>query len=113
MDAPVGAARWRAYPGNGKQRRESAELRQQLSQVTIGRDVKSTRHLVTAHEVRFRAIEALAGHYPVAPMCRLLQVLRSGFYAWRQRSSRSTDCPRVTWIAGSPRIVPIGTESRT
>jgi len=35
--------------------------------------------------VKFRAIEALAGRYPVAPMCRLLRVSRSGFYSWQQR----------------------------
>lgn len=35
--------------------------------------------------MKFRTIEALAGRYPVAPMCRLLQVSRSGFHAWQQR----------------------------
>lgn len=75
-----------AFPGNGKQRGESAKLRrlrQQLAPVTIARDVLS--HPLAAAEVRFRAIEALAGRYPVAPMCRLLRASRSGFYAWQQR----------------------------
>lgn len=35
--------------------------------------------------MKFRAIEALAGRYFIAPVCRLLQVSRSGFYAWQQR----------------------------
>lgn len=35
--------------------------------------------------MKFRAIEALTGRYPVAPICRLLRVSHSGFYAWQQR----------------------------
>lgn len=34
--------------------------------------------------MKFRDIEALAGRYPVAPLCRLLQVSHNGFYAWQQ-----------------------------
>ncbi|WPO48960.1 transposase [Pseudomonas sp. S1Bt23] len=42
---------------------------------------KGDRYLLAAHEVSFRAIEALSGRYPVAPMCRLLRESRTGFYA--------------------------------
>jgi len=47
---------------------------------------KDARHLLTAHGVKFSAVEALVGLYPVALMCRLLWVLSNGFYAWQQRS---------------------------
>lgn len=78
-----------AFPGNCKQRARTRSF------VAYGCSwachhvarctKKGTRHLLAAHEVKFRAIEALAGRYPVAPMCRLLQVSRSGFSAWQQR----------------------------
>jgi len=41
--------------------------------------------------VKFRAIEALAGRYPVEPMCRPLQVCRSSFYAWQQQPASTID----------------------
>lgn len=48
--------------------------------------------------MRFRAIEALAGRYAVAPLCRLLRVSRSGSYAWRQRlpSAREMENRRLS-----------------
>ena len=36
------------------------------------------RHLLATHEVKFLAIEALGGRYPVEPMCRLLRVAQTG-----------------------------------
>jgi putative transposase len=36
--------------------------------------------------VRFRFIEAEKAFYPIAVLCRNLQVQRSGFYAWRKRA---------------------------
>lgn len=36
--------------------------------------------------MKFRAIEALAERYPVAMMCQLFRVSRSGYYAWLGRT---------------------------
>ncbi|HGP1322471.1 transposase [Pseudomonas aeruginosa] len=62
-----------ACPGNGKQRGESAELRrlrQQLAQVTMERDALKKALAIFSQNTTFRASEALAGRYLVAPMCR-------------------------------------------
>jgi putative transposase len=36
--------------------------------------------------VRFRFIEAEKANFPIAALCRVLRVRRSGFYAWRKRA---------------------------
>ena len=65
----------------------------------------------------FRFIEANTAAFPVAMMCRVLEVSRAGYYAWRQRqpSSQQRDDERLTELIrtvhkenrrvyGSPRI---------
>lgn len=58
---------------------------------------------------RFRAVAELCAEYPVKRLCRVLEVSRSGFYAWRRRpvSARRRDDDRLL-----VEIVRIHAESR-
>ena len=38
--------------------------------------------------MKYASIEAQRTHYPIELMCRVLQVSRSGFFAWRVRRER-------------------------
>jgi transposase InsO family protein len=59
--------------------------------------------------VRFRGIEAEKANYSVGMMCRLLEVSRSGFYAWRKRPESRR---RIRDRALTVRIRAVHAESR-
>ena len=48
--------------------------------------------------MRFRFVDAQRARYPIRLLCRVLEVSRSGFYAWRKRepSPRSREDARLT-----------------
>lgn len=56
--------------------------------------------------MRFALIDAEKARYPVALLCEVLQVSRSGFYAWRRRKApprRRADALLAAQIAGAHR----------
>ena len=65
----------------------------------------------------FAGVEEREGEWPIAVLCRVLEVSRSGFYAWRSREPSATAVRREEWVGqvtaihtevkgryGSPRI---------
>ena len=39
-------------------------------------------------KLKYRVIERFRGKYPIETMCRIFEVSRSGYYAWRKRQGR-------------------------
>ena len=67
--------------------------------------------------MRYEAIEAEKAVYPIAMMCEVLEVSRSGYYAWRDREPSDRDKDNATLVSeitsifedsrgtyGSPRV---------
>ncbi|HEX5360227.1 MAG TPA: IS3 family transposase [Fluviicoccus sp.] len=85
-----------AFPGNGKQRAQDAEiarLRKEVAKLKMERDIlKKGRGLLREGvDVKFGFVAKHRGAWPVNLMCEALGVSRGGFYAWltRPRSRRS------------------------
>ncbi|HFJ0418694.1 TPA: IS3 family transposase [Pseudomonas aeruginosa] len=87
-----------AFPGNGKQTAQDAEiarLRKEVAKLKMERDIlKKGRGLLREGvDVKFGFVAKHRGAWPVNLMCEALGVSRGGFYAWlvRPRSRRSLE----------------------
>jgi putative transposase len=47
----------------------------------------------------FRLIDAERANYPVAVLCKMLGVSKSGYYTWRSRSPSKRS--REPWVCGA------------
>jgi transposase len=67
---------------------EIKKLREEVRNLQIEKDIlKEGGGLLRQRvELRYQFIESEKATYPVAVLCRVMQVCRSGFYAWRQRA---------------------------
>ncbi|KWA76980.1 hypothetical protein WK57_16915 [Burkholderia ubonensis] len=56
--------------------------------------------------MKYGVIEQMRQDYPVPPMCRVLGVSVSGYYAWRQRkpSARTQQEPRLEAVSACTEV---------
>ena len=78
-----------AFPGEGQQKPEQAELtrlRREVATLRMERDIlKSGRVLRQGVDVKFGVVVKHRATWPVEILCKALGVSRSGFYAWLVR----------------------------
>ncbi|EHI3950925.1 TPA: IS3 family transposase [Salmonella enterica subsp. enterica serovar Birkenhead] len=70
---------------NARLKRQLAEQAEELAILQKGRDI-----LREAPEMKYVFIEKHQAEFSIKAMCRVLQVARSGLYAWRSRRCRIT-----------------------
>ncbi len=68
--------------------------------------VSSSQILSQRNEVRYWFIHSHARDYPVAGLCRLLQVQRSACYAWRKRQGTAISAPELAFKTTHEGVVP-------
>ncbi|WP_286351995.1 IS3 family transposase [Geobacter sulfurreducens] len=111
-----------AFPGTGHLSSEAETIRQlkrENERLKMERDIfkKSHGHLFQRPEMIFRFMHDHQAEFPVAVMCSVFQVSRSGYYAWstRPESQRSKEtrelCQEIAQIHrdskgiyGSPKV---------
>ncbi|MFV1876213.1 IS3 family transposase [Nioella sp.] len=79
-----------AFPGNGQQRAELAEiaaLKKEVAKLKAERDIlkKGRGILREGSDMRFAFIAKHRHIWPVSWLCKVLEVSRSGFHAWLNR----------------------------
>ena len=79
-----------AFPRHGSLTPEKERIRRLEREAEILRQERdilrvSSRHLLAPKQVRFEFIENHRDQFPVTRMCEVLDVSRSGYYAWRGR----------------------------
>ena len=74
-------------PLTSSERKEVNELRRELKRVQMERDfLKKGSSLLCQGKLRpYELIDAQKAQFPIALMCKVLNVSRSGYYAWCQR----------------------------
>ncbi|RKH15839.1 IS3 family transposase [Corallococcus praedator] len=68
------------------EKEELTQLRREVHQLRMEREVFGGL-LRQGEHVRFAAIQEEKAHYPVALLCRVLEVSRAGYYAWEGREA--------------------------
>ena len=84
--AEVEAGREPAGALQRSERETLVELRRENQRLRLEREILKSHDLLRPGErMRFAFIATEQACYPIALMCRVLQVSRSGYYAWYQR----------------------------
>ncbi|MHA7631642.1 IS3 family transposase [Corallococcus sp. M7] len=87
--AQVDAGYWPGGALTTSEKEELAQLRHEVRQLRVEREIpkKCGGLLRQGEHVKFAFIQAKRACYPVALLCRVLQVSRAGYYAWEGREA--------------------------
>lgn len=89
-----------------EERMELARLRTENKRLRMERDIlkKSNGLLREREALRFEFIEQHCEEWPITVMCKVLEVSRSGFSAWRKRAESRRAERQRTWVSEMQQI---------